>query len=365
MGRIRTRHFILWISVIVGLMMLASVAMSAEDAWKNPISPQLAAEGWIALFDGKTTYGLQARGDCKWTVADGALVCGEGTRGRLRTTTEFSGFVLRLQYRLPADAKAAILHGVQRRGSGRPVSAGSTEIVGKEGGQWQDVEIKGEGARGFITIQGTPKLEIRNVLLKPANIKSIFNGKDLRGWKPLVGPNWPSKFSVVDGCLNIVNGGGDIQTEEQWKDFCCQLDIKSNNENPKKPLNSGVFFRAEPGKFWWGYEAQIRNEFSDGDRTKPVDFGTGAIYSRQPARRVVPSENEWYTMTIVAAGNHISTWVNGYQATDYTDTNPPGAPREGKCKIEAGAISLQGHDPTTNMLFKNIKVATYPELKQE
>ena len=50
-----------------------------------------------------------------------------------------------------------------------------------------------------------------------------------------------------------------MQTEGQWADFVLQLQCKSNGNH----CNSGVFFRCRPGEFEQGYEAQIRNEFTD------------------------------------------------------------------------------------------------------
>jgi hypothetical protein len=353
--RTRKTHLLLWFAA-AAMIAMPGLCRAAESP--NQLSKEQIADGWIMLFDGETMYGWATKGDCKSKVADGAVVC-EGGEGWLVTTTEFRDFLLKLQCR--GDAKGMVCWGVPKDGDPSK-AANKKEITGKAG-EWQDVEIKAEGAGGSIAIPCAPKLEIRNVVLKPLNGKSIFSGKDLTGWKPL--PGFKSTFSVTpDGCLNIKNGPGDIQTEDQWKDFCLQLDIMAKNPDAeKRKLNSGVFFRAEPGKFWQGYEAQIRNEFKGDDRTKPVDFGTGAIYNRQAARKVVPNENEWYTMTIIAAGNHLATWVNGYQTTDYTDTNPPGSPRNKQSRTEAGIISLQGHDPTTDMYFKNIRIEAYPEAK--
>jgi len=359
MYRTRTTrtHLLLWLAA-TAMIAMPGLCRAAESA--SPLTKEQIADGWIMLFDGETTYGWATKGDCKCKAADGALVC-EGGDGWLVTTTEFADCLLKLQVR--GDAKGVIVWGLAKDGD--PSKAANKKEIAGKAGEWQDAEIKAEGARGFIAIQCVPKLEVRNVCLKPLAEKSIFNGKNLDGWKPLIGPTWPSSFTVTrDGCLNIKKGPGDIQTEAQWKDFCLQLEIMSKNPDAeKKKLNSGVFFRAEPGKFWQGYEAQIRNEFKGDDRTKPVDFGTGAVYNRQPARKVVPNENEWYTMTITAAGNHIATWVNGYQTTDYTDTNPPGSPRENRCRTEAGIISLQGHDPTTDMYFRNIRIGAFPEAK--
>jgi hypothetical protein len=154
------------------------------------------------------------------------------------------------------------------------------------------------------------------------------------------------------GELNVKNGPGDIQTEGQWDDFILQLDVISNG----KHLNSGVFFRCLPGQNWSGYEAQIRNQWEGDDRAKPVDFGTGAIYRRQAARKVASSDNEWFTMTVIAHGNHLATWVNGYQVTDFTDERPMNENARQGTKLGKGPISLQGHDPTTDLSFKNIRI---------
>jgi hypothetical protein len=198
------------------------------------------------------------------------------------------------------------------------------------------------------------KLSLRGIKLRPLGLKAVFNGKDLAGWKAI--PGKPSKFTVTkEGWLNVKDGPGDLQTEAKWDDFVLQLDCISNG----KHLNSGVFFRSLPGQFWSGYEAQIRNQWQ-GDRTKPVDFGTGGLYGRQPARKVVSSDKEWFTMTVAAHGKHIAIWVNGYQTVDFTDDRKAGEDARRGAKTDPGPISLQGHDPTTDLSFRNIRVAELP-----
>src|SRR5690606_6605460 len=115
-------------------------------------------------------------------------------------------------------------------------------------------------------------------------------------------------------------------------------------------------FRALPGEFWQGYEAQIRNQWEGDDRTKPVDYGTGGIYNRQKARRVVSSDFEWFTYTIAADGRHIALWVDGYQTADHVDEQPLAESARKGSYLKAGSISLQGHDPKTNLSFRNIRI---------
>ncbi len=67
------------------------------------------------------------------------------------------------------------------------------------------------------------------------------------------------------------------------------------------------------------------------------------------------------SMTVVAHGNHFAVWVNGYQTAEHSDNRPFNkSARKGR-KDDKGPFSIQGHDPTTNLSFKNIRVSSYPK----
>jgi hypothetical protein len=384
------------------MLLLIAARPVAGQGTPNTLTKQEVADGWLLLFDGETTFGWQKHGDATWRVVDGTLTCSKGTGGWLATTTEFADFVLRCRYRVspkgdsgiffrakPTDRPGVGGYEMQIRDDGEAGRTG--DIVGRlrsarpsgkpvpAAGTWQDVEIRAEGDHIQVTLNGVKvvdgrdaslargcvgleyhqpdmKLEFRDVRLKPLGLASIFNGRDLSGWEIL--PGLPSKFSVKPGeILHIQGGKGQIATTSMWGDFALQLDVKTGGPHQ----NSGVFFRSEPGVRWIGYEAQIRNEWRDNDRSKPVDYGTGAIYNRQPARKVYSNDLEWFTMTVIAHGPHLATWVNGCQAADWTDTRPRSRnPRRGY-RPEAGVISLQGHDPTTDLSFRNIRIVEYPK----
>ena len=208
------------------------------------------------------------------------------------------------------------------------------------------------------------RFELRNLKLRPLNTKPLFAGKNLDGWKVNAADpkRMSSKFEVTkDGELSLKNGPGDLVTEKEFDNFVLQFECKTLG----KGLNSGIFFRCIPGQYQNGYEAQIQNAYKDNDRTKPVDFGTGAIYRRVPARKVVSNDNEWFTMTVVADGKHIATWVNGYQTVDWTDDRKENDnPRNGY-RAAKGPLSIQGHDPTTDLLFRNIRIAELPAANKD
>ena len=227
------------------------------------------------------------------------------------------------------------------------------KLDGKTTADYVDPTPLGRGPIGLQFRKG--KIAFRNVKLRPLGTKSIFNGRDLTGWKPF--PGLASIFSVTpEGWLRLQNGKGQLETAGRYGDFILQLDVFVAG----KGLNSGVFFRCIPGEFQNGYESQIQNGCKDGARTKPADCGTGGIFRRQTARKVVADDFTWFTKTILADGPHMAVWVNGYQVSDWTDARRPDKnPRKG-LRVEPGTIVLQGHDPTTDLKFRNLRIAELP-----
>ncbi len=362
----------LMIVSFAGLCLLLTVAPPKKAEPKpNTLTPQEVADGWVLLFDGETACGWEVAGDAK--VRQGVLTVGGKDAGSFRTTARFRTFELRFRYRVAGkkEARCGIAPDSKRQlrpGEGRGWNEATFSVGGNRfrgtyyspsggvmgGGGLLPIVPEGSFYVSLEASAGTT-LEVRDVKLRPTDMPLAFNGKDLTGWKEIAGRK--SKFAVTPtGELSIKDGPGDIQTEKEWDDFVLQLECRTNG----KHLNSGVFVRCVPGEFWSGYEAQIRNQWEGDDRKKPVDFGTGGIYFLQAARKVVSSDNEWFTMTVVANGPHLAVWVNGYQTADYTDKRPAGQKAREGLRLEKGPISLQGHDPTTDLLFRNIRVAELP-----
>jgi Domain of Unknown Function (DUF1080) len=384
------------------LLLLAVPAYAADEPNPNTLTPKEAADGWLLLFDGETTFGWNAVNDAKWTALKGMLAPQANVAGPLVSTTEFSEFELQMQYQVKEGSRAKVVLGCDEKGDS-PGIASEVHLFPR-GGWWEltvtakgdriktsrrsmgllageafEQETKNTVGRGRIALVGEGMV-VRKMKLKPLNTTPLFNGKDLTGWKKYEGDKARAKseFTVTpEGWINLKNGPGDLQTEGHWADFVLQLECISNGSH----LNSGVFFRCIPGQYQNGYEAQIRNEFKDEPteytveeydpktnelkekkkvKSPAVDYGTGAIYRRQPARTQASKDGEWFTMTVIAHGRHIATWVNGVQQVDWTDNRPlKDNPREG-CRLEKGAISLQGHDPTTDLSFRNFRIAELP-----
>lgn len=338
---------------------------------------------WINLYDGESTMGWTQFGDGAWESKDGVLTSTGATGGWLASTCQFTDFELsaKIKVNRPGTAGIVVRAGLEDHHSR---NGGAQILVGGQEGDsaWSEVTVTAIGSqitatvdgkaveglqagreRGYIGIQvhkyhrykGLPTIEVSEIKLRPISLTAIFNGKDLSGWNII--PGKASKFNVVEGAINITDGNGQIETDKLYRDFLVQMDIISNGEH----LNSGVFYRGPKGVFWKGYESQVRNQWMGDDRTKPVDFGTGGIYGVQESRKVVTSDHEWFNKTIVCEGNHVAVWLNGYMVSDLYDTRAVSDEGDGKNGFvdEPGTIHLQGHDPTTDLSFKNINIQEY------
>jgi len=382
------------------LFLTVALAATASNAAAQPntLTPEELAEGWILLFDGETLFGWRAASDANWGVADGSISVSQSDPGLLITTSQFGNYELKVDFRSapgtnsgvflrtspkPTDVTSKCYELNIADAADNPFPTGSFVQLQRcqgdhDSADWQTFEVTADGGhflvkldgllvldytdpkppgRGFIGLQlNSGNVEFRNIKLKPLGLVSLFNGKDLTGWKTY--PDLASKFSVTpEGWLNVKNGRGQLETEGQYADFTLQLEVFVNG----KALNSGIFFRSIPGDLMNGYESQIQNGYLDGDRSKPQDCGTGGIFRRQNARKVVANDFEWFYKTLHVDDKHMAAWVNGYQVSDWTDNRAPHEnPRKG-LRQEAGTIIIQGHDPTTDLSFRNLRIAEIPE----
>ena len=305
--------------------MISKLLLTALFTWTLPSAEQLA-EGWIALFDGQDTYGWVLDVPENWSVEPEAALVGKAG-AKLQSTTTFGKSLLSYEFQKEGDS------------------------------EWTQKTVPIDGV-AVLEADEEKTTRFRKVLLKPLGMKKLFNGKDLEGWKAYTDAEFPgfqARFEVEPETkrLHVVNGPGMLESAGSYGDFVLQLEVMTAAEN----LNSGVFFRCIPGEKMNGYESQIQNGFLEGDRTKPMDAGTGAIFRRTTARYIPANDKEWCFMTIVAVGPHFSVWVNGLQVTDWMDERKPNAnPRRG-LRLEPGTLMLQAHDGTTDVYFRNIQLS--------
>jgi enamine deaminase RidA (YjgF/YER057c/UK114 family) len=285
-----------------------------------------AAEGWISLFDGETTFG--------WKEA----VIENGTLRGGATTVEFG----------PCQTR------------GEFAGSGSISIGGQELRVSADKPLRIDATNGRGPIKFGEGISVKSLAVRPLELQPLFNQRDLSGWQP-IGRKGPidekdSFWKLHGNVLRAVGGPGAIEyTGRQFGDVAIQLDVRTRAVHS----NGGLFFRAIPSDFMNGYEAQLHNRCLDVDPARPFRYCTGGIDDRQDARRQVARDFVTFRMTVIATGPHIATWVNGYQTVCWTDDRQPADnPREGQ-RLKPGAIQLQAHDPATDYEVSQILAAAW------
>jgi len=239
-------------------------------------SQQQVLDGWIGLFDGKTTFGWTASNLQSWEAnpKTGEIHNdGKGKTDLLRTTAQFDDFELHLEFKAGAKTNSGV----------------------------------------FIRTNPKPKSAARDCY--EINIAATGTHTDLSNWN--TDQSMASKFTVTEaGELSVINGKGQLESKDKFANFVLSFQCKTNAPG----LNSGMFFRCIPGDVMNGYESQIQNGVKNGDRSNPEDCGTGGIFRRVNARVVNANDQQWFATTIITTGPRIGVWVNGLQVTDWVDT---------------------------------------------
>ena len=372
---------------------ISVISVAAE----NELTKEQIRDGWILLFDGETLFGWQPTSEANWQVVDGAIRASEGTAGFLVTTTRFADYQLHVDFLAEPKTNSGLFLHTQPVPSnpatdccelniappenafptGSVVKRQKAELRDVWDGHWHTYDVTLVGGKLAIQFDGKPLLEyvdpqplahghiglqfregpiaFRNLRIKPLGTKPIFSGRDLTGWNTDRAEK--SRFEVTPaGELRVLDGRGQLESDGQYGDFVLQLECLVDGEG----LNSGIFFRCIPGDFMMGYECQIHNGMQDDDPAKPSDCGTGGIFRRQNARRIVARDRQWFALTLAADGPHMAAWVDGYQVSDWTDTRRPHEnPRKG-LRLAPGTLAIQGHDPTTDLRFRKLRIEELP-----
>lgn len=159
--------------------------------------------------------------------------------------------------------------------------------------------------------------------------QTLFNGKDLTGWK-IYGTE---KWYVEDGLLVCESGPdkeyGYLGTDQKFKNFELTLEFKQEANG-----NSGVFFHSSiEGTKIAGWQAEVA---PPGSSTGGIyeSYGRGWLIKPEPEKDKALKMGEWNKMTVKVVGNVVTTFLNGTQMITLDDA---------KIGEKDGCIALQIH----------------------
>jgi hypothetical protein len=196
---------------------------------------------------------------------------------------------------------------------------------------------------------------------------SLFNGKDLTGWKGLVSnPIARGKMSeadlataqqkinesiqkdwiIKDGLLVFTGHGDNLCTEKQYGDMEMYVDWKITEKG-----DAGIYLRGTP-------QVQI---WDTSRREVGAQVGSGGLYNNQKniSKPLLVADNkigEWNTFHIIMKGDKVTVYLNGILVTDhialenYWDRKLPLFTKE--------QIELQAHG--TYVAYRNIYLRELP-----
>ena len=198
---------------------------------------------------------------------------------------------------------------------------------------------------------------------------SLFNGKDLTGWKGLVG-NPISRSKMSDTALQSAQKKADIKMGEDWEVKDGLLNYKGNlhGENLatikqygdmemyvdwriQEKGDAGIYLRGTPQVQIWDISR----------REVGAQVGSGGLYNNQKnvSKPLAVADNkvgEWNTFHIIMKGDKVTVYLNGILVTDhvalenYWDRTLPLFVKE--------QIELQAHG--TFVSYRNIYVRELP-----
>jgi len=200
---------------------------------------------------------------------------------------------------------------------------------------------------------------------KAAGWRLLFDGRTTAGWRNYGKPTISDGWKVQDGALTRTGAGGDIITNDEFKNFELSIDWKIEPGG-----NSGVFYRAAEDTdaiYWNAPEMQVLDDAKHPDgQSRMTSAGAAYDLYPSPAGHVNPG-GEWNTAKLVVNGNHVEQWLNGFKLLEFElgsrdwDSKVAASkfkphPRFGK--NAQGHIGLQDHGNV--VAFRNIKIRVLP-----
>ncbi len=200
---------------------------------------------------------------------------------------------------------------------------------------------------------------------------SLFDGKTLNGWTAT--KENEKSFFVKDGALVCKGGRAHIfytgkVGNADFKNFELSLKVKTLSAS-----NSGVYFHTAYQKKGWpsaGFEAQVNATHGDPRKTGSL-YGIVNIWAPTDAKesfvvrvdekqevfimqpKAPSTDGEWFDYHIIVQDKTITIKVNGMTTVEWTQ---PKDWSKGERKIGRGTVGFQAHDPTCEVLYKDIKI---------
>jgi hypothetical protein len=261
--------------------------------------------------------------------------------------------------------------------------------------------------KGHIMLAGhSDRMEFRNLKVAdyspaPATIKTptdntppkgfqtLFNGKDLTGWKGLAhnnavarraltgsdlqaaqataDENMQQHWSVTDGVLTYDGKGQSLCTATDYGDFEFYIDWKI-----PPGADSGIYLRGTPQvQIWDPWDARLKDTTDLPTDTETWvtqykngrNLGSGGLWNNRrwrnaPTVLADKKPGEWNTFLIRMVGDKVTIWLNGKLIVDRVALENYWDKTALEALVRADQIELQHHG--SELFFKNLYIRELP-----
>ena len=178
-----------------------------------------------------------------------------------------------------------------------------------------------------------------NSTVAQAQLPTVFNGHDFRGWVEPENNIW---WKAEHGLLTVKNGpdqkGSILWTERAYGDFVIHFEFKMGEGT----VDSGVFMRNDKDQIQIGISGSLQRDMT----ASPYIPGKGYPVEAEGVAELL-KQDDWNKMTIVAIGQNYSTWLNDTKVMSYNSESA----------IDHGPIGFQLHaNREMSIAFRNIKI---------
>lgn len=172
---------------------------------------------------------------------------------------------------------------------------------------------------------------------------SLFNGKDLSGWKKRGNAVWEVKDGMLIGRQGPDNAPGDLFTKKSYRDFEMVAEFKV-----QWPANSGIWFRYQDDST--AYQADIL-EYTNPKCWSGSLYCSGKMFIAMNEDPELVNREGWNTFVVRCKDDHIKIHLNGTEVANVHDSS----------SIE-GQFGIQVHagDQFKDMKIMIRKLEVYP-----
>jgi hypothetical protein len=164
----------------------------------------------------------------------------------------------------------------------------------------------------------------------PPQKTSLFNGKDLTGWKVYGTEKWYVEDKLLVCESGPDKGYGYLATEKFYKNFDLTVEFLQEVNG-----NSGVFFRSTiEGTKITGWQCEVAPPGRDTGGIYE-SYGRGWLVQIPDEKESILKSGQWNKLRIKVVGDKVQTWLNDESMVDFSDA---------KIGQANGSVALQIHD---------------------